>query len=72
LPDKEDYEKIREDDIINIKGLNEFTSGSNLKVELLHTNGEKEYFNVTHSYSPKQIEWFKAGSALNLIKNSNK
>ncbi len=63
-----DYDKIREDDKISILGLEKFTSGKNLKVELTHKDGSKESFEVAHTYNPLQIEWFKAGSALNYMK----
>ena len=65
---KNDYEKIREDDTINITGLKDFAPGRSLKVELLHKDGTEETFEAKHSYNESQIEWFKAGSALNLIK----
>lgn len=63
-----DYDKVKEDDKISILGLTDFTSGKNLKVELTHKNGSKESFEVAHTYNPLQIEWFKAGSALNFMK----
>ncbi len=65
---KEDYDKIQEDDIIDIVGLNDFQPNKPLKVVLHHKDGSTEEFLVNHSYSETQIEWFKAGSALNLIK----
>ncbi|MCS6905196.1 MAG: aconitate hydratase [Bacteroidia bacterium] len=65
---KEDYDKILEDDIIDIIGLTEFTPGKPLTVVLHHKDGTVESFPVNHSYNEQQIEWFKAGSALNLIK----
>ncbi|MGC8747537.1 MAG: aconitate hydratase [Candidatus Kapaibacteriota bacterium] len=65
---KEDYEKIQEDDIIDIVGLTDFKPNQPLKVVLHHKDGTTEEFLVNHSYSETQIEWFKAGSALNLIK----
>lgn len=65
---KEDYDKIQEDDIIDIVGLENFEPNTPLKVILHHKDGSNEEFFVNHSYSPAQIEWFKAGSALNLIK----
>jgi aconitate hydratase len=66
--DKTDYEKIREDDSIDILGLDSFKPGKNLRMVLTHSDGTKEEFDVGHSYNEKQIEWFRAGSALNLIK----
>lgn len=66
--DKNDYEKIKEDDKISIIGLSEFKPGKNLTVELTHKNGTKESFDVAHTYNEVQIAWFKAGSALNYMK----
>jgi aconitate hydratase len=66
--DKSDYDKIQEDDIIDIIGLKEFTPNKPLTVLLHHKDGSTEQFQVSHSYNEQQIEWFKAGSALNLIK----
>ena len=63
-----DYDKIKEDDKISILGLGDFSSGKNLNVELTHKDGSKEFFEVAHTYNPLQIEWFKAGSALNYMK----
>ncbi|AZQ63261.1 aconitate hydratase [Flammeovirga pectinis] len=63
-----DYDKVREDDTIAIKGLTEFAPGKQLTVELTHADGSVETFPVNHTYNAQQIEWFKAGSALNLIK----
>ncbi len=67
-----DYDKIREDDDIDIIGLTEFTPGTPLKVVLNHTDGTMETILANHSYNEQQIEWFKAGAALNIIrKNAN-
>lgn len=65
---KEDYNKIREDDTIEIIGLKDFSPDKPLTMILHHADGSNEQFIVSHSYNEKQIEWFKAGSALNLIK----
>ncbi len=62
-----DYDKIQEDDSIDIIGLTAFAPGKNLKVALTHADGSKEEFEVKHTYNTQQIEWFKAGSALNMI-----
>jgi aconitate hydratase len=67
---KADYDKIREDDLIDIVGLKEFAPGKNLTVVLHHSDGTTESFEVAHSYNENQIEWFKAGSALNLIREA--
>ena len=65
---KEDYDKIQEDDTINFIDLTEFTPGKPLTLELVHADGSKETILANHTYNQAQIEWFKAGSALNLIK----
>jgi aconitate hydratase len=69
--DKDDYDKIMEDDKISIIGLDKFAAGRKLTAELLHSNGTRENFQVNHSYNDSQIEWFKEGSALNIIRKSN-
>jgi aconitate hydratase len=65
---KEDYEKVQENDTIDIVGLTEFAPGKNLTIVLNHKDGSTESFEVAHSYNAQQIGWFVAGSALNLIK----
>ena len=67
--DVNDYEKIIEDDKISISGLENFVQGSSFSCELKHSNGKSERISLTHSYNSSQIEWFKAGSALNVLKN---
>ena len=69
---KEDYDKIREDDTIDILGLTDFAPGKQLTIALHHSDGTVEQFPVNHTYSDVQISWFKAGSALNLIKEQQK
>jgi aconitate hydratase len=69
---KEDYSKIQEDDTIDIVGLTDFTPGKNLTVVLHHGDGTSEEIHVNHSYNAQQIEWFKAGGALNIIRASVK
>ncbi len=69
---KEDYEKIREEDKISISGLGNLVQGSRVIVTLNHSDGTTEKFPATHSYNTSQIEWFKEGSALNIIRKSNK
>ncbi len=64
-----DYEKVREDDRISIHGLKELTPGKPLRVTLHHANGQDETILCRHSYNPEQIEWFKAGAALNLLRD---
>ncbi|SIO55925.1 aconitate hydratase [Chitinophaga niabensis] len=66
--DKDDYEKIQEDDSIDILGLTEFTPGKPLTVVLNHKDGSKDEIVVNHTYNEQQIEWFKAGGALNVIR----
>lgn len=65
---KNDYDKIREDDKISVIGLTDFKPGKNLIIELVHKDGTKESFEVAHTYNEAQIAWFKAGSALNSMK----
>ena len=66
--DKEDYEKIQEDDIIDIEGLTTFAPGQPLTVVLHHNNATSDRITVNHTYNEPQIEWFKAGAALNIIR----
>ena len=66
--DKNDYDKVRENDRISIAGLTEFTPGKNLEVILNHSDGTTESFEVLHTYNQAQIDWFKDGSALNAMK----
>ncbi|HAX93115.1 MAG TPA: aconitate hydratase [Bacteroidales bacterium] len=68
--DREDYNKVREDDKIDITGLTEFFPGRQLNVRLNHADGSFDEFPVNHSYNEKQISWFKAGSALNFVRKS--
>ena len=67
--DKADYDRIQEDDSINIVGLTTFAPGVQLSVVLNHKDGSKEEFKVNHTYNEQQIEWFKAGGALNVIRS---
>jgi aconitate hydratase len=64
---KEDYNKIKEDDVLDLTGLTTFTPDVPLTLVLNHQDGTKESIKVSHSYNKNQIEWFKAGSALNLM-----
>ena len=63
-----DYDLIQETDTIDILGLTNFTPGVPLQIVLNHADGTKDIINANHTYNEAQIEWFKAGSALNLIK----
>ena len=62
---KDDYNKVQEDDRISLTGLKEFAPGSKLTVTLKHKDGSEDNFEVEHTYNDTQIAWFKAGSALN-------
>ncbi|HCS21982.1 MAG TPA: aconitate hydratase [Bacteroidetes bacterium] len=66
----EDYDKIREDDDIDIIGLTTFTPNIPLKIVLNHKDGTMETILANHSYNEQQIEWFKAGAALNIIRRN--
>ena len=66
--DKLDYDKVQEDDTINFIDLTEFAPGKPLTIEFVHADGSKDLVVANHTYNTQQIEWFKAGSALNLIK----
>lgn len=63
-----DYDLVRQDDSIDILGFDTFTPGQNLKVLLRHSDGAKDEFEVSHTYNEMQIDWVKAGSALNKIR----
>lgn len=65
---KEDYDKVREEDKISILGLTDFQPGKNLQVKLTHKDATTDVIEVAHTYNQLQIEWFKAGSALNYMK----
>jgi len=67
-----DYDKIQEDDSFDIVGLTSFAPGKPLTVVAHHSDGSKDEIVVNHTYNEAQIEWFKAGSALNLIAASQK
>jgi len=69
---KDDYNKIQEDDRIDITGLSDLATGSHPTVTLTHSDNTKEKFLANHSYNESQIDWFKEGSALNIIRKSNK
>ena len=65
---KADYDKILEDDVIDIEGLTHFTPGQPLTLVLHHLQSEPEEILANHTYNESQIEWFKAGGALNVIR----
>ncbi len=63
-----DYDLIQEDDTFNFIDLVEFAPGKTLTIEVVHADGTKDKIELNHTYNEQQIEWFRAGSALNLIK----
>jgi aconitate hydratase len=70
--DKADYDKIQEKDQIDILGLKEFAPNRPLQLMVKHADGTTDEILANHTYNQVQIEWFKAGSALNLIRKQNK
>ena len=70
--DKADYDKVQEDDRVAVTGLDAFAPGSLLTVTLTHADGTTCSFQAQHTYNKAQIEWFKAGSALNYVLNEEK
>ncbi|MBS1660860.1 MAG: aconitate hydratase, partial [Bacteroidetes bacterium] len=66
---KEDYDKVQEDDTIDILGLDTFTPGKPITMMLNHKNGSKDEISLNHTYNEQQIGWFKAGGALNVIRS---
>ncbi len=67
--DKEDYLKIQEDDVIDIVGLTSFAPNRPLTLVLHHIDGTEENILANHTYNEQQVEWFKAGGALNIIRS---
>lgn len=65
---KEDYDKIQEDDVADITGLTNFAPGKQLTLVLHHKDGSVDEIKLNHTYNKQQIEWFKAGGALNVIR----
>lgn len=66
-----DYDKIQEDDTFNFVDIHEFAPGKPLTIEVVHADGSKDTVLVNHTYNDSQIEWYREGSALNLIKKQN-
>ena len=64
---EEDYNKIQEDDTVNFLDLDHFSVGKSLNIEFKHKDGSSDIVLTNHTYNEAQIDWFKAGSALNLI-----
>ncbi len=63
-----DYNKILENDTFNFTDLKDIAPGKQITLEVVHENGSKENIMLNHTYNEQQIDWYKAGSALNLIK----
>ncbi len=66
--DKADYDKIQEDDTIDVIGLTTFAPGTPLTLVFTHADGTSDTIIANHTYNQQQIEWFKEGAALNIIK----
>jgi aconitate hydratase len=66
--DKADYDKIQENDTIDILGLTTFTPGQPLTMVFHHADGSSDSIVANHTYNEQQIEWFKEGAALNIIR----
>ncbi|WP_394906999.1 aconitate hydratase [uncultured Mesonia sp.] len=66
-----DYDLIQEDDTFNFTDLESFAPGKPLTIEVVHADGSKDVIKANHTYNENQIEWYKEGSALNLIKKMN-
>jgi aconitate hydratase len=65
-----DYDKIQEDDVVNFLDLTSFSPDKPLQIEFAHKDGTKDVIAANHTYNAQQIDWFKAGGALNLIRKS--
>jgi len=66
-----DYDKIRVDDTFNFIDLKDFAPKKQLTLEIVHADGSKEEIKLNHTYNDQQIDWYRAGSALNLIRTQN-
>ena len=66
-----DYDLIQEDDTFNFIDLADFAEGKSLTIEVFHSDGSSDSIRANHTYNEQQIEWFREGSALNLIKKQN-
>ena len=66
-----DYDLIKEDDTFNFVDLEDFAPNKPLMIEVVHADGSKDTIKANHTYNENQIEWYKEGSALNLIKKLN-
>jgi aconitate hydratase len=65
---KADYDKIQEDDTIDVSGLTTFAPGTPLTLVFNHADGTHDEIIANHTYNQQQIEWFKEGAALNIIR----
>jgi aconitate hydratase len=70
--DPEDYERVREGDRVSLPGLSELAPGRGLEAVLHHADGTAEKVRLRHTMSAEQIGWFRAGSALNRLKQRQK
>jgi aconitate hydratase len=68
---KDDYDLVQEGDLVDVLGLKELAPGKPVEIRLHHPDGSTDHFKADHTLNKNQIEWFKAGSALNLIKKEN-
>ena len=68
---KNDYDKINEDDTFNILNLDGFSIAKPIDIEIIHSDSSSEIISCNHTYNKSQIDWFRAGSALNLIRSKN-
>ena len=66
-----DYDLIKEDDLFNFIDLESFSPGKQISIEIVHSDGSIDLIKADHTYNAQQIEWYKEGSALNLIKKAN-
>jgi aconitate hydratase len=69
---KDDYELVQEGDLVDVVGLKDLSPGVPLKIVLQHSNGSTDSFLANHTLNDNQIKWFRAGSALNLIRQENR
>jgi aconitate hydratase len=69
--DENDYDKIQEDDTFNFLDLESFSPNKSISLEIIHSNNSKEIIKLLHTFNAQQIEWYRNGSALNLIKANN-
>ena len=66
--DPADYDRVRETDRVSLVGLNGLAPGKPVTCHLNHAEGTREEIQLHHTFNPPQIEWFKAGAALNLLR----